>query len=787
MINQMEFLTIKRNALKKFFGRMNEFQQEAVFTVNGPLLILAGAGSGKTTVLVNRIANMIFFGNAYNSEKCPEIITDKDLEFLRAYIDGSETDDEKLKDIVSLDCINPWNILAITFTNKAAGELKDRLQKMLGSKADGITAATFHSSCVRILRREIERLGYKSSFTIYDSDDSQRLIKSCLEELEIAEKMFPPKSILSEISRQKDAMITPKMYEASAGNDYRKLVISKVYHAYQNRLFSASAVDFDDIICLTVRLFDECPEVLNHYQNLYKYILVDEYQDTNQVQYRLVSMLSSKHENLCVVGDDDQSIYKFRGATIENILSFEEQFDNCKVIRLEQNYRSTQNILTVANELIKNNQGRKGKKLWTASGEGSKITVFKGAAESAEAKFVSDTILEGIKNGKSYKDHAVLYRMNAQSNILERVFISSGIPYKIIGGLKFFDRKEVKDILAYLSVINNPSDMLRLKRIINEPKRGIGAATLAIFEQITSDLGATPIQTLRDAENYAPLSKKAKSLVDVAEMFDYLTKIAEEKPLDELLDILVVKTGYAKYMKELGEEGVGRLENINELKSSMITYTENAEEPSLSGFLEEVALYNDIDNLDENADYVVMMTMHSAKGLEFPNVFVVGMEENIFPSARSMESEADIEEERRLAYVAVTRAKENLYVTHAVERMLFGSTNRNRPSRFLKELPADFLTHIEQKGIRQQSSNANITSITSSSISLQSQLANKKRTDVQQPSVTFEVGDKVSHSIFGEGTILSAVKMSNDTMLEVAFETNGTKKIMANFAKIKKI
>jgi len=787
MILENDFLNLKREALKKYFGRMNENQQDAVFTINGPLLILAGAGSGKTTVLVNRIANMVYFGNAYKNTDFPNNIAESDLDFLKKYINGNEQDDEKLKQIIAVNCIEPWRILAITFTNKAAGELKERLEKMLGENGTKVAAATFHSTCVRILRREIERIGYKKSFTIYDSDDSQRLIKSCIEELGVAEKMFPPKAMQGEISRQKDYMITPKMYEDSATGDYRKLVIAKIYKAYQSKLFAANAVDFDDIINLTVRLFEECPDVLSHYQNLYKYILVDEYQDTNQVQYKLVSMLSSKHENLCVVGDDDQSIYKFRGATIENILSFEEEFDNAKVIRLEQNYRSTQNILSVANELIKNNRGRKGKNLWTASGEGSKVTVFKAANETGEAKFVADTILNEIKDGKKYNGNAVLYRMNAQSNILERAFISSGIPYKIIGGLKFFDRKEVKDIIAYLSVINNPADMLRLKRIINEPKRGIGAATVTVFEQITSDLGVTPIEVLRDSASYAPLSKKAKQLIDVAAMFDYLTKVALEKPLDELLDVLLVKTGYVSYMKELGDEGISRLENINELKSTMVTYTENAQEPSLSGFLEEVALYADIDSLNGEADYVVMMTMHAAKGLEFPNVFVVGMEENIFPSARSMDSEADIEEERRLAYVAITRAKQNLYLSHAVERMLFGSTNRNRPSRFIKELPADYINH-EQQQLPRSNQSSGQTIISSTNISLQTQLANQRRTEKQTTSsVVFCVGERVSHNIFGEGTVLAATKMSNDTMLEVAFDSKGTKKIMANFAKIVKL
>lgn len=782
-----DFLKLKRNALRKYFNKMNDKQQEAVFIVKGPLLILAGAGSGKTTVLVNRIANMIYFGDAYNSENIPNEISEEDIKFLNDYIDGKDANDEKLKEIVSVDCVKPWSILAITFTNKAAGELKERLENMLGEKAQGIVAATFHSTCVRILRQEIEKLGYNRSFTIYDTDDTQRLVKSCFEELEINENMFPPRSILSEISRQKDNMITPDEFEIQAKGDYRKLVIARIYRLYQSKLFDANAVDFDDIINLTVKLFMDFPDVLEHYQNRFKYILVDEYQDTNQVQYKLVSLLSQKHKNLCVVGDDDQSIYKFRGATIENILSFEEQFVDAKVIRLEQNYRSTQNILSVANELIKNNRGRKGKNLWTSSGDGSKVTVFKAANEAGESKFVADTILSGIKEGNKFNDYAVLYRMNAQSNSIEKAFIASGIPYKIFGGQKFYDRKEIKDMLSYLAVINNPSDMLRLKRIINEPKRSIGNATVSLLEQITSDLKLTPVEIMRDAGQYAPLAKKSKPLVDVAKMFDHLSTFAEKNSLDALLDELLQKSGYLTYLKSLGDEGAMRLENINELKSTMVTYSQEAEEPSLAGFLEEVALYTDIDQLNEDSDYVVMMTLHSAKGLEFPNVFVVGMEENIFPGSRSITNDEDIEEERRLAYVGITRAKKNLFLTHAVERMLFGNINRNRISRFIKELPSEYLETKQQQIERKPLDTNSPKIIASTNIPLQAQIANKKRIEKPNVNIEFAVGDRVSHNIFGEGTVLAATKMSNDTMLEVAFDSKGTKKIMANFAKIKKI
>ena len=784
-----QFTALKRKALEKYFSRMNDQQRKAVFKIKGPLLILAGAGSGKTTVLVNRIANMIYFGNAYNTEQTYGTPSEQDIQFLKDYIDGKTNDASTLADIVAYDCIKPWSILAITFTNKAAGELKERLAGMLGEAGQGITAATFHSACARILRRECDKLGFSSSFTIYDSDDSQRTVKSILRELGISEKMFPPRTILSEISHAKDLLQEPDEYIASAAGDYRNLTIGKVYKHYQKKLKAANAMDFDDMICHTVKLFEQFPDVLDHYQNLYKYIMVDEYQDTNKAQFRLVSLLSQKFHNLCVVGDDDQSIYKFRGATIENILNFEEQFDcnaDTDVIKLEQNYRSTQNILNCANQLISNNQGRKGKNLWTASGDGEKVTVYKASSERIEAKFVADTILEDINKGRKYNDHAILYRMNAQSNALEQTFIQSGIPYKIIGGLKFYDRKEIKDILAYLSVINNHFDFLRLRRIINEPKRGIGEATVNALEQITSDLGDSPIHIMQEADMLAPLVKRSKQLMPVGDMLSELTELSDTLPLAELLDKLLDMTGYKRHLEMQGDEGLTRLENINELKSTMSSYEENADEPSLSGFLEEISLYTDVDNLDSDADYVVLMTMHSAKGLEFPIVFVVGMEDNIFPSSRSLESEADTEEERRLAYVAVTRAKEKLYLTHAEERMLYGRTDRNRISRFIKELPADC---IEKQAEETKASPYLNGYEKPHSMSLQQQLAQRKadKSNFSVNTETFAPGDRVLHKIFGEGTVLSSKPMANDTLVEIAFDNRGTKKIMANYTKIKKI
>ena len=787
-----DFIKLKKQALEKFFSKMNQQQQKAVFKTKGPLLILAGAGSGKTTVLINRIANMIYFGEAYTCGEGYGNATDDECKFLENYINGKTDDTEKLSEIIGYNNVNPWNILAITFTNKAAGELKDRLELMLGSTAEGIAAATFHSACVRILRRECQVLGFTSNFTIYDTDDSQRTVKTILKDLDISDKMFPPKVILSEISRQKDTMVDSEQYESMSGGDYRLMTVAKIYKEYQRRLKLANAMDFDDIIFNTVRLFEDNPDVLDHYQNLYKYIMVDEYQDTNTAQFMLIKLLADKYHNICVVGDDDQSIYKFRGATIENILGFEEQFGcdpNKDVIRLEQNYRSTQNILSCANKLIQNNSARKGKNLWTDVGDGDKVVIYKAADEKGEAKYISEKILEDIENGDKYGDHAVLYRMNAQSNSIERALVQSGIPYKIFGGLKFYDRKEIKDVLAYLQVINNNHDMLRLKRIINEPKRGIGDATVTLLEQISSDLGESPIEVMKNASELAPIAKRAKQLSSLADMFIQLEEFSRTSTLEELLDELLDVSGYASYLELQGDEGVGRLENIAELKSTMAQYEEEEQEPSLSGFLEQISLFTDIDNLDQSQDYVALMTMHAAKGLEFPTVFVTGMEENIFPSSRSIETD-DIEEERRLAYVALTRAKKQLILTRACERMLYGHTDRNRKSRFLKELPEECIDKQEQEGISTYglgSSAGELNSVRSMSLKQQLDIKRSERTNSQPSGEVFRAGDRIKHKIFGEGTVLNASPMGNDTLLEIAFDSRGTKKIMANYAKIIKL
>ena len=594
--------------------------------------------------------------------------------------------------------------------------------------------------------------------------------------------------VLSEISAAKDKMITPEQMREDAGQDYRKKVISRLYALYQQRMMTANALDFDDILTVTTELFEKFPEVLEKYRNRYKYIMVDEYQDTNHVQFKLVSQLSGGHCNLCVVGDDDQSIYKFRGANIENILGFEAQFDGAKVIRLEQNYRSTQTILDAANSVISNNVGRKSKKLWTAGAKGEKIYWYKAVDETDEANFVAQTILDFYKETGTYSDSAVLYRMNAQSNAVERMFVKCGIPYRIYGGMRFYDRKEIKDITSYLSFINNPNDMLRFRRIINEPKRGIGDSTVALIEDISRDLKISPYEVLRTCEEYAPLSKKVNALKSVYKMFEYLTEKADELPLDEFLDELLEKTGYLESLKAL-ENGDTKIENVEELRSSIVQYMNEADEPSLSGFLEEVALYSEADRDDGSDDKVTLMTVHSAKGLEYKNIFVIGLDDGIFPSSRSFDSEADMEEERRLAYVAITRAKERLYLTNASQRMLFGQTQRNVTSRFMREIdPSLIEKHDHAAAMRKQLGESDKTLTEVHSTSLQQQLArNKSRSVGAKTSETYTAGERVSHNIFGEGTIVSVKPMANDSMLEIAFEKVGTKKIMANYAKLKKL
>lgn len=776
-------MTAKQRALTAQFSRMNDMQRKAVFKTKGPILILAGAGSGKTTVLINRIAFLLRFGNAFYEQTADYTEEDGAL-LLRAADDSSVTWQEVSRAAHAVP-VNPWNVLAITFTNKAANELKERLSAMLDDDGARVNAGTFHYICLRILRREIEALGYRSGFTIYDTDDGLRVVKDCLAELNLSDKMFPPKTVLNQISRAKDSMLTPEAYLEQNEADFRLKVIGGIYALYQKKLKEANAVDFDDIISLTVRLFEQEPDVLAHYQNLYRYIMVDEYQDTNHAQYRLVSLLSAKYHNLCVVGDDDQSIYRFRGATIENILSFEEEFDDATVIRLEQNYRSTQNILDAANGLISHNNARKGKNLWTENGTGSKVLSYRAVDEMGEAMFVVRQIEDSAARGQKFSDNAVLYRTNAQSNTVERQLVRAGIPYRIVGGTKFFDRKEIRDILAYFHVIDNPSDTVRLKRIINEPKRGIGDATVRIVEEIAAQQGIPMFDVMKRAQDYAALSKKNAVLLSFAEMIETLRQVSDTSALEVLLDEVMRQTGYEEMLSAQGVEGRVRLENIAELKTNLIKYENDSEDGGLQGFLEEVSLFTDLDNLNDSEDSVILMTMHSAKGLEFKNVYVIGLEENLFPSYQSASSDNEVEEERRLAYVALTRAKERLFLTCAAQRMLFGHTSRNQPSRFLREIPPELL---EQQDDAARSFGQNIRPERPKH-AYTPEIGRNVGTaaPAQKTGVTYGVGDLVSHKVFGRGRVVAMTPMGSDTLVEVRFDTKGTKKIMANFAKLVRI
>lgn len=782
------FISARKTALEKYFSHMNDMQRKAVFAVNGPVLVLSGAGSGKTTVIVNRIANMIMFGNAYN-----DTLSEGDaesVEFLNDYAEGLSDDTKKLAEITAVSPIRPENILAVTFTNKAATELKERLYGVLGEKALRINASTFHSACVGILRREIEKIGFGNNFAIYDSDDSQRVIKSCIEEADVSEKQFPPRTVLSEISSSKNRMLSPEAMKISVGSDYRRKIISKIYTLYQEKLQTANALDFDDILMYTVRIFEKFPEVLEKYRNKYKYILVDEYQDTNHVQFRLVSLLSAKSRNLCVVGDDDQSIYKFRGADISNILDFESQFPDATVVRLEQNYRSTQAILDSANAVISHNTGRKPKKLWTSSVGGDRVCWYKAVDENDEARFIVRKIMESYHKTGLYSSNAVLYRMNAQSNSIERVLMAENIPYRVYGGMRFFDRKEIKDITAYLGFIDNNFDMLRFRRIINEPKRGIGEATVNVIEDIVGDLKISPLEVMKNAEEYVPLAKRAGSLRNVALMFESIIEKKDELSLDRLLEFVLQKTGYVDYLRTL-DDGETRIQNVKELLSSVNFYMHESQNPTLSGFLEETALVTDADRDDSTDDRVTLMTVHSAKGLEFENVFVTGMEEGIFPSIRSFDSDEDMEEERRLAYVAITRAKRNLWLISAGQRMLFGQTHRNIVSRFLREIGSELLDKQDSSRSIMPHHETAVTEV--QSMSLQQQLARNKMysgsgvSAVPKEELSFRVGERIFHKIFGEGTIISVTPTEKDIKLEIAFDTVGTKKLMAVHTNLKKL
>ena len=796
-MDKSEILALRRAVLEKDFARMNDRQKQAVFTVNGPLLILAGAGSGKTTVLINRIANILRYGDAYNSTYLRDDLDENDIAACKAYIENGTPLTTETQEHLSVSACAPWRIMAITFTNKAAGELKDRLCAMLGETANDIWASTFHSTCARILRRDGERIGYSSHFTVYDTDDQRRLMKNILKELDISEKNITPKSILNEISRAKDSLISPAEYALTVGDDFRLKIISRAYTTYQKRLEDADAMDFDDLINKVVELFKKCPDVLEYYQNRFRYLMVDEYQDTNHAQYTFVRMLAEKSGNLCVVGDDDQSIYKFRGATIENILSFENTFQNATVIRLEQNYRSTQNILDAANAVIEHNTERKGKTLWTQNGTGAMIHLHTAENETDEAERITKIILDGVAAGRKFSDYAVLYRMNSQSLTFERNFAKSGVPHRIIGGTRFYERREIREMIAYLSVINNPSDEMRLRRIINTPKRSIGDRSVEVAAQIGQQTGETLFEVVSHAKDYPALSRAANKMTLFAAQMQGLIELNndEEVTLGELYDELVERIDYLNFLKtDDPESAEDRAANVQELASNLRRFEEENPEGTLSDFLEEVSLITDIDNYDNNSDSVVLMTVHSAKGLEFPVVFLPGMEENIFPGMASVYVPSEVEEERRLAYVAITRAKEELYIFHAESRMIFGMTNRNRVSRFVEEIPETLVEHT-----RSRDYSARPVSMPSFGGAKPFGEAPKTKSVAEAggfmpkprvkpaPAGTYRVGDTVLHKAFGTGLIVSATPMANDTLLEVAFDKVGTKKLFANFARLTKV
>ncbi|NLG88858.1 MAG: DNA helicase PcrA [Clostridiaceae bacterium] len=724
---------------------LNPQQKEAVLHTEGPLLVLAGAGSGKTRVITHRIAYLI-------QEKG----------------------------------VAPWNILSLTFTNKAAKEMRDRIEALIGTRVLDIWCGTFHSCCVRILRREIERLGFSRDFVIYDTDDQETLIKDCLQRLGYNEKNFPPKQILAYIGRAKDELINPEAYSINAAYDFRLRKISEIYKLYQKKLKANNALDFDDILLHTLKIFDENPDVLAYYQDKFKYILVDEYQDTNTAQFMLVSMLAKRHRNICVVGDDDQSIYGWRGANIRNILDFEKNFQGCRVIKLEQNYRSTERILDAANNIIKNNYGRKPKILWTKNPAGEPVCVYKAFDEKDEADFAASVIREAVARGdNSYGDFAVLYRINAQSRVFEDSFMKMGIPYRLIGAHRFYDRKEIKDIIAYLRTVNNPHDDISLKRIINVPRRGIGKVTLDRAEQLAFDNGVSIYSILKEASGISDLSRasaKIKSFIDLLENF---RQLAEYLELTELIGEVINRSGI---IKELEQEDTidarTRIENIREFQSVVLDFVRNSEEesPDLNDFLAHVSLIADVDSMGNEQDKVVLMTMHSAKGLEFPVVFLAGMEEGVFPSYRSIGEEREMEEERRLCYVGITRAKEKLYLTLAKSRTLFGNTTYNRQSRFIDEIPGELLKYIGEDGYAIDPGKPVIRQIGTDEW--------KQRTAsfIKAEELNIDelvIGTRVIHKKFGTGTITGREREGNDFMLEINFDGHGMKRLMASFAKLK--
>ncbi|MBO5040430.1 MAG: UvrD-helicase domain-containing protein [Clostridia bacterium] len=785
---QNEFLSLKKSLFDKLYDNLNTEQRQAVFSVNGPLLVLAGAGTGKTTVLVNRIAHIVRFGNAYLSDTVPSDMTESRLNELKgALLLSKEELTDVLSEFITEPC-PPWAMLCITFTNKAANEMKSRLALTLGEEyASEIWAGTFHSICVRLLRKYGESVGYPSNFTIYDADDAKRLVVTCMKELNIDDKAIAPKAVLHQISTLKDNLKTPAMFASEIGSDFRLNQIAAIYTLYQKKLHDACALDFDDIIMQTVRLLTENDDARSYCQNRFKYVSVDEFQDTNFAQLKLVELLSGRYRNLMVVGDDDQSIYKFRGATIENILKFDTTFPDTKIVRLEENYRSTSNILDSANHVIANNSARHEKSLRTEKGEGEKVTVKKCENQNDESKYIINRIMDMvIREKRKYSDFAVLYRTNAQSQNLEQFFVRSGVPHKVVGGQRFFERKEIKDVMSYLAVINNTADNLRIKRIINEPKRKIGDKTVSDIEYLASLHGESMYDVMADASRYPQICRNASKLKEFVSIIEDLKAVAESETLSVLFEKTLERTGYRAMLLAGGEEEADRLNNVQELVSSAVDYEkEKGELATLRNYLEEVALISDIDDYDDENNSVTLMTIHSAKGLEFPIVFIPGLEEGIFPSTQTLDFESEIEEERRLAYVAITRAKEKLYCIHTRERLMYGRTQYNPPSRFIKELPEkcvnfeDLSLGISRETARPRQRTHSISKefYTRPAVSTKSAPSFNK----------FSIGERVSHPAFGEGTVLSVLDLAADVMYEVAFDNSGTKKLMATYAKLKKI
>lgn len=738
--------------MNNMLDKLNERQKEAVLATEGPVLVLAGAGSGKTTVLVNRIAYMI-------SEKH----------------------------------IRPWNILAITFTNKAAREMKDRIERLLGDTAKDMWIGTFHSVCVRILRSCIDLLGYSRDFVIYDTADTKTVMKECLRELDIDEKSFPVRNVLSIISNAKNDLMDAATFENVYKSDYRMSIIAKIYYRYQTKLRKNNAVDFDDIILNTVKILSENPDVLSKYQDKFQYILVDEYQDTNNSQYLLINLLAQANRNLCVVGDDDQSIYKFRGANIGNILNFEDDYSDVQKITLDQNYRSTQNILDAANSVISNNKGRMGKSLWTSNGDGNKVFVYTGTNEYDEARYIARQIKKHFDEQGSFSDCAILYRTNAQSRVIEEMLMRESVPYKVLSGLRFYDRKEIKDIIAYLRVVYNPNDDVSLARIINEPKRKIGNATLEKARNIAREKETSLYDVISHADDYPEFKTAIKKLLGFSEIIQSLIKLKDTVTIEDLTGRILNDTGYMPTLvMEDTTESKTRIENLGEFISVITEFEKNEETGNTLGeFLENISLVSDIDGYDENEDSAVLMTIHSAKGLEFPIVFLSGLEEGLFPGMRSMESDDDIEEERRLCYVAITRAKEQLYITKTISRTIHGKTMPTTASRFFKEIPVEYLedkTTLQPKvakvmqdlGVRNASAPKKEVYMTKG---FGSSVKSSGSTDYSK----FKAGDAVEHRTFGRGEILKATPCGNDCILEIQFESIGFKRLMAAFAKVKKI